>query len=281
MFKGWQLIALATWLAGTLPAAAGTVYFEDEGVLDPGTWQTNSIFTLYPGTQELTAQGTVQTLAAEQQYGLVQFSQELRYGVTDRLMLRTTLPLSYVRVGDGSQLTGLGDWDFFAKYWLVGDGEFPLNVALGLQVLAPSALPSVFAVNGAWNLLPSVAMGLALPFGELHATTSYMRPTDLAVDGKVLHPGDNVSLALNYSFDLLDNLNFALEAVGSRDFDTLTDGVADGNPMSTTITAGPGLAWSLGEATTLFAAVQATVYRENVTGPTEPLNLLLQFSQNF
>jgi hypothetical protein len=59
------------------------------------------------------------------------FSQEIRYGLTNRILIRTTVPLAYFQQG---YLTypGIGDWETMLKARFAGDSEETLEAAMSL-----------------------------------------------------------------------------------------------------------------------------------------------------
>lgn len=278
MSIGWKHVipVLVGALGLVSPARASCVAFEDESFLSAGQWQLNSILSCFPNTLTVTAQG-VSALPAQDASLLLQFGQEIRYGVSDRLMVRTTVPLSWLRENAGA-VSGLGDWEAFAKYWVLGDAQADLNVALGLQVLAPTSLPSNFGINGSWNVLPSLALGWKGAAGELHASLGYMRALDQRQDGKVIHPSDSAIACLGLCRDLADGLNATLDAVGSLSPGSLTDGVPDADSSSAQITLGPGLSWTLNDHVAFLASLQAPVLRQGLFAVSQPWSGLVMFS---
>ena len=128
------LLALAS------PAQASTIAFEDQTVLIREGWQLNTIFQAIPNSRRLEG-------------GL---SQEIRYGLTDRLMLRTTVPLGFIQERNRT-VVGLGDWEFFLKGLLLGDEESTFQAAFGLQWVFPSALPGELG-EGRLHFIPSLLL---------------------------------------------------------------------------------------------------------------------------
>lgn len=228
-------------LALAAPATASTIAFEDEAVLPAGGWQLNTILQALPSTHRI--EGGV--------------SQEIRYGLTNRLMARTTVPLGFFREGNRSTF-GIGDWEFFLKTLLMGNAESPFQAALGLQWILPSAHPSELGENR-HHLTPSLMLRQDLPGGTINALIGYENP---------LAQEHTTTYGLGWHFDFRKHLNVVFEGL-------LTD-----EGSSQILTLGPGFTWSFAEGMALMASLQAPALTRG-GNRAAPLFGLLQFSRDF
>lgn len=261
------------------PVSAGTVAFEDHAVLETGQWQLNSIFSVYPNTQKV--EGTqISALEPTEASLLGQLYQEFRYGLTDRLMIRTTLPLSLLQDGTGSS-GGLGDWEVFLKAGLLTEEAAPFSLAAGLQVLMPTSLPRLFSLNGTTNIVPSLMLNAPLGPGEVTANAGYARALEYESEGHRVHPSDSVVYALGWSADVTSRFNVALELLGSETLASQTDGVEDAGSTSRQISLGPGATWAIDDAQALLLSLQMPVWRQGTFGASQPVSGLVQYSVTF
>jgi len=277
MLRGGCL-ALMGWLFATLPAFAGTVAFEDHGLVESGHWQLNSIFCVLPNLQRIEGV-SVSALAPEEASYVGQFSQEFRYGLSDRLMIRTTVPVSVLQDGTGTMSGGLGDWEVFVKTALFSDEASPFSASAGLQVIMPTGLPETFSLNGSVNLVPSLMLGAEAGPGELVATLGYGRALGVEREGHFIHPSDSLFYALGYSVELGERCCASLECLGSETLLSQVDDLFDPQSASRQLTLGPALTWALDPSTALLVGVQAAVWRQGMVAQSQPLYGFAQYSR--
>lgn len=274
-----ETIVVTAALLAPQAAWGATIAFEDHGVLPANTWQLNSMIGFFPNTQSVTA-STVSTLGTAEQSWLSQFSQSFRYGLTDKIMLRTTLPLSLLRDGQGGTVNGLADTELFGKALVIGEDDSPFNLSLALQVLFPTALPNVFSVNGSYNLIPSAMIMQNIGPGSLCASLGYAYPTDQQQDGHVVHPSDQIQYGLGYTWDIDSTFNLALDGYGSQILASRSDGAADQTTIGHWLYLCPGVTWNLNESQSFSLSLQAPVLRLGNLASSQPVMAFLIFNQN-
>lgn len=243
-------------LALAAPAGASTIAFEDEAVLPAGGWQFNTILGCFPSTEHIEGSRVLPLIPGSL---LLQLNQEIRYGLSERWMIRTTLPLSFLREGTQTAF-GLGDAEFFLKALLIGEAESPFQAAFGFQTILHTAYPRVFGINGTTNLIPSLMLKQDLFGGALNALLGYQ---------KALRLSDSAFAGLGWNTDLREDLNLVLEGLYSQDFSTRL------------LTLGPGLTWSFAPKSALALSLQLPAYRQGDFPATGPFAGLLQWSQEF
>ena len=264
--------ALALLLLGIAApdARAGSVAFEDDGMVPAGHWQLNTIVGVYPLDQKVTG-SVVANLDPAQAAVLTQISEEFRYGISDRLMIRTTLPLDAQIVGTGALAEGLGDSELFLKGALL-DPAGPLGLTVGLQGIFPTAVPALFSLNGSPNLQATVVLRTNLPVGEIVGTAGYFHAFDQRLDGQAFHPPDSVPYALGWNVDVDPSLNLAIEGVGSEGFSASEDGVPVSGTAYRQVTVGPGCTWSFSPTLDLQASLQFAVLRQGTSPASSPVS---------
>ncbi|HBN09143.1 MAG TPA: hypothetical protein DD435_11025 [Cyanobacteria bacterium UBA8530] len=273
--RGASLLFL---LVFCLPAEASTVAFEDQGVLEKSRWQLNSIFFLFPNTQKV-EEGRIAPLEARDAGFLGQFAQEFRYGLTERVMLRTTLPLSFLREEKNSS-GGLGDSEAYCKVLFWGEEDSTFQAAFGTQFMAPTAFPGRFGINGGFNFTPSLMLKLDAGPGIFNALLGYSRALEREEEGKRIHPSDCRFVGCAWNSDLGEKFNLALEALWSDSLGSSTDGMLDQGSKSQSLTVGPGLSWAIAPDQDLMASLQVPLIRSGDLPLSQPFSLLLQFSRN-
>lgn len=274
--RGW--LGMIGWLLVTGPAWAGSVAIEDHALLAPGAWQMNSIFSLYPNTQSVDGV-SVSALGPEESSWLGQFAQEFRYGLTDRLMIRSTVPMSLLRAGTGDVSAGVGDLEVFLKAGLLTDT--PVCASVGLQLMVPTGRPEAFSVNGSVNLVPSLMLNAAVGPGDLTASLGYAHALGYRAEGKFVQPSDALCLALGYGLDLGSGWCVACEVLETETLASQVDGLPDATSTGRQLSAGPAVTWSLDASRALSVALQAAVWREGRLPTSQPLFGLVQYSWDF
>lgn len=280
MRRFWQALALASVVFAPQAANASVNAFEDEAVLPANTWQSNSVLGHFPNTHRVVA-SSVATLGADEQSWLTQYTQSICYGLTDRVMLRASVPFSYQVGGAGTSTMGLADMELFAKAMVMGDDTTPFVMSLAFQSFIPTANPSGFATNGSYNLTPSVIIKQEMGPGNLIASVGYTYPTDQTQGSSRVHPCDTITYAAGYTWDLNPILNLTLDAVGTQVLASTTDGTADPNSTFSTALICPGLTWNISDSQALMLSLQAPITRQGDIASSQPYLAFLQFDQNF
>lgn len=270
-----RLIVLYALLPYASPAWA-SVAFEDHATLPQRAWQFNTIGSVYPTGLKVSG-GQVSELAPDAAFTLGQVAQEFRYGITDWLMLRTTVTLAMLRQTQSFQL-GVSDLEAFVKAQLL---EGPLHLSLGLQVTVPTAIPSLFSINGSTNLVPSLMMTHEGEYGSLNFTTSYSWGTNQTKADSLFHPPDTLFWGLAYNRDLYDGLTLTLETMGTRGYASITDGTADPDTENAVYSIGPGLTWAIAPGHGLLASLQIPYLRRGTMAATQAAFGFLQYSREF
>lgn len=268
-------LAILGLLAFAFPAYA-SVAFEDHATLPHGAWQLNTIGSVYPNSLKV-VQGQVSELSPEEAFSLYQFAQEFRYGITDWLMFRTTATLGMLQQAQSTQL-GIGDLEAFLKANLL---EEPFHLSLGLQLTAPTAIPSIFSINGCTNIIPSLMLTHEGSYGSINLTTSYSWGTNEIQQGVVIHPSDTLFLGIAYNREVLNGLTLTMETMATWGFPSLSNGTADPNTSNTQLSIGPGLAWEFIPGHSLLASLQVPYLRQGDLGSTQPAYGFLQYSRDF
>lgn len=271
------LAAAAALGLGAQAAQAGPISFEDHGMVAGGGWQFNSIVGLLPTTQRVEGRRVVALDAADQAM-IQQFAQEVRYGVTDRLLVRTTIPYGAMRNGLGEVQAGLGDWEAFAKALLWGGEDAPVQAAVGLQAIWATRGPGAFSMTGGTVLSPSLMLGAPTALGNLSATVAYFRAFEQATDEGRFQPSDSVVVGASWDRDVAEGLNVAIEVVGTQGAGSLLDGVATPNTAFRQVMAGPSVAYAYAPGQAVQVGVQLPLWREGALSASQPVTGLVQFS---
>jgi hypothetical protein len=270
------LAGLLAGLWGVSPAAAAPLSFEDAGLVPAGGWELNTVWTVLPTTQRVDGQ-RVLALAGPDRAVLNQVTQEIRYGLSDWLTVRTTVPMGLMRDGLGGTTAGLGDWEAFAKAAVWGDGSAPVNAAIGLQVLGPTSGPSAFSMAGGPVISPSLMLGVPTGFGTMTALMGYYHALEQRVDGRRFRPSDSVVVGLGWDRDVAEGWNLALEVLGTQGLASVEDGVPDPGARYRQVTAGPSVTWALAPHQALQVGVQLPILREGNMAGSQPVAGTAQF----
>lgn len=271
---------VATVLASSLasPAHASVIAFEDDAVLGVNQWQLNAVLTVAPLSQRVDG-FAVSALAAPEAAIAGQFCQEICYGLTDRVRLRTTLPVSGLRDAAGGMQVGMADAELFLKTSLAS-AESPLNASLGMQAFFPTGAPSGFALNGSMNLIPCLMLRATTDLGSFLATGGYQVGLDRYEAGQRLHPADVLLYALGWHADLSPDVNLALELLGSEGRSSLRDGVPEPGTEARQVSLAPGVTWKLGSRLELLGSVQVPLLRQGSMAASPPVTGLIQVTLN-
>lgn len=273
------MMRLAGCLAGlwsTASAAAAPLAFEDAGLVPHGGWELNTVWTVLPTTQRVDGQ-QVLALAGPERAVLNQVTQEIRYGLSDWLTVRTTVPMGHMRDGGGGTTAGLGDWEAFAKAAVWGDGAAPLNAAIGLQVLGPTSGPSAFSMAGGPVVSPSLMLGVPTAWGNLTGLMSYFHALEQQVDGRRIRPADSMVVGLGWDRDVAEGWNLAIEVLGTQGLASVADGVPDPGAAYRQLTAGPSVTWALSDHQALQVGVLLPLVREGTMAGSQPVAGTAQF----
>lgn len=277
-FTGTLAAAVALGLGlGAQAAHAGPLSFEDAGMVAGGGWQLNSIVAFLPSTQRVAGQQVLQ-LAPSDRAMVQQFSQEIRFGVSDRLTVRTTVPYGALQSGLGASLSGLGDWEVFAKGLLWGGEDAPFEAAVGLQALWATSGPAAFSMAGGTVLSPSLMLAVPTSLGNVSASIAYFRAFERATDDGRVQPSDTTVLGLSWDRDVAERWNVAVELVGTEGSASRLEGVATPDSAYRQVVAGPSVAYAFAPGQALQVGVQVPLLREGAIAASQPLTALVQYS---